>query len=80
MRFDGKVAIVTGGGTGIGAATARGLASEGANVVVVGPEQEPLEQVAQEIGGVAIVGDAAEAVDVRRAVTAAQEIGGGSPP
>jgi NAD(P)-dependent dehydrogenase (short-subunit alcohol dehydrogenase family) len=77
MRFEGKVGIVTGAGTGIGAATARGYAAQGGKVVLLGPEAEPLEQVAEETGGVAIVGDAAEAADVGRAVAAAQELGGG---
>jgi meso-butanediol dehydrogenase / (S,S)-butanediol dehydrogenase / diacetyl reductase len=76
MRFTDKVAIVTGAGTGIGAATARALAAEGGRVVLLGPEPEPLEQVAGEIGGVAVVGDAAEAGDVQRAVAAARELGG----
>jgi NAD(P)-dependent dehydrogenase (short-subunit alcohol dehydrogenase family) len=77
MRFEGKVGIVTGAGTGIGAATARGYAAEGGKVVLLGPEAEPLEQVAAQTGGVAIVGDAADAADVGRAVVAAQELGGG---
>ena len=36
MKLDGKVAIISGGGTGIGAATARLFAREGASVVVTG--------------------------------------------
>jgi NAD(P)-dependent dehydrogenase (short-subunit alcohol dehydrogenase family) len=76
MRFDDKVALVTGAGTGIGAATARGLAAEGARVVALGPEPEPLEAIAGETGGVAVVGDAAEAADVQRAIAAARELGG----
>jgi len=71
MRLEGKTALVTGGGTGIGAATARRFAAEGARVVVLGPEQEPLEQVAAEIGAAAVVGDAASAADVGRALSAA---------
>jgi meso-butanediol dehydrogenase / (S,S)-butanediol dehydrogenase / diacetyl reductase len=55
MRLDDKVALVSGGGTGIGAATARRLASEGARVVVSGRRPEPLEAVAAEIGGVAVI-------------------------
>jgi len=77
MRFEGKVAIVTGAGTGIGAATARGYAADGGKVVLLGPEPEPLEEVARETGGVAVVGDAAEAADVQRAIAAARELGGG---
>jgi NAD(P)-dependent dehydrogenase (short-subunit alcohol dehydrogenase family) len=49
-RLDGKVAIVTGGGSGIGKAIARSLAAEGAKIVVAGRRVEPLVQSAQEIG------------------------------
>jgi meso-butanediol dehydrogenase / (S,S)-butanediol dehydrogenase / diacetyl reductase len=48
MRLEGKVAIVSGGGTGIGAATARRFTAEGAKVVVMGRRPEPLEAVAAE--------------------------------
>ena len=50
MRLENKVAIVSGGGTGIGAATARAFAREGAKVVITGRRAEPLEAVAAEIG------------------------------
>ena len=76
MRFDGKIGIITGGGTGIGEATARGFAAEGGKAVLLGPEREPLEGVAGDIGAVAVVGDAADAGDVGRALTAARELGG----
>jgi len=76
MRFEEKIAIVTGAGTGIGAATARGFAADGGKVVLLGPEEGPLQEVAAETGGVAVVGDAADAGDVGRAVAAAKELGG----
>ena len=49
FRLDGQVAVVTGGGTGIGRAMALGLAEAGANVVVAGRRLEPLQSVAAEI-------------------------------
>ena len=60
MRLEGKVAIVSGGGTGIGAAAARMFAKEGAKVVVTGRRPEPLEEVAAETGGLAVAGDTAD--------------------
>jgi len=52
-RFDmtGKVAVVTGGGRGIGAGCARALAEAGADVAIVARTQEQLEQVATEVRG-----------------------------
>src|SRR5262245_38179662 len=52
-RLESKVAIVTGGASGIGAATARRLADEGASVVVADIQDELGESVALEIGGAA---------------------------
>jgi NAD(P)-dependent dehydrogenase (short-subunit alcohol dehydrogenase family) len=49
-RLDRKVAIVTGGGSGIGKAIARSLAAEGAKIIVAGRRVEPLVRSAQEIG------------------------------
>ena len=50
----GKLALVTGGGRGIGAAIARVLAGAGARVIVCGRTQADLDAVAREIGGVAL--------------------------
>ena len=73
----GRVALVSGGGTGIGAAAARRLAASGARVVVMGRRREPVEAVSAEIDGLACVGDAAEPADAERAVAAAVETYGG---
>ena len=58
-RFQGKVAFVSGGGTGIGAATAMRFAREGATVVICGRRKEPLDEVVAQI---ARAGGKAEAV------------------
>ena len=49
MRFKDRVAVVTGGGRGIGAATARRLADEGAAVVIADLDAAPAGEVAAEI-------------------------------
>lgn len=71
--FQGKVAFITGGGTGIGAAVAQQLAAAGAKVVLMGRRLEPLQAVAEPLGGLAVAGDAATAADVRRALAQAHE-------
>ena len=66
-RLDGKVALITGAGTGIGRATARAMAAEGAKVVVAEINAEAGEQTAQivvQAGGDCI----AVATDVTREV------------
>ncbi|HEX5062865.1 MAG TPA: SDR family NAD(P)-dependent oxidoreductase [Kofleriaceae bacterium] len=60
QHLAGKLALVTGGGRGIGAACAHGLAAAGAKVIVCGRSQPDLERVAKEIGGTAIVADLAD--------------------
>ena len=66
-----RVVVVTGGGTGIGAATARRLATDGARVVVCGRRAAPVEAVAVETGGLAVAGDAATEEGAARVVDAA---------
>lgn len=77
MRLDGKVAIVTGGGTGIGAAVVRRFAAEGASVVVTGRRPGPIQEVARETGAVPVSGDAADPAHVSQAVQAALDRFGG---
>ncbi|HEX7184939.1 MAG TPA: SDR family NAD(P)-dependent oxidoreductase [Thermoanaerobaculia bacterium] len=73
MRLAGKVALVTGGGSGIGAASAKLFAKEGARVAVLGRTREKLDEVVEEIrkgGGEAEVvqGDVSDYADMERAV------------
>jgi len=58
------VALVTGGGRGIGASIARELADAGMRVAVAGRTNEQVEAVAWEIGGLALVGDVSERAEV----------------
>ena len=63
-----NVVVITGGGTGIGAAIADRFAAEGAHVVLLGRRAEPLEEVARRTGGLSIVADAGDAESVKAAV------------
>jgi len=66
--LDGQVALVTGGGRGIGANIARELAAAGARVAVSARSKEQVEEVARELGGLAVVGDVSKQDDVERIV------------
>jgi NAD(P)-dependent dehydrogenase (short-subunit alcohol dehydrogenase family) len=68
-----RAALVTGGGTGIGRATALRLARDGYAVAVAGRRAEPLEEVARRIDGLAVAGDHADEADAERMVAAAAE-------
>jgi len=72
-----RVALVTGGGTGIGAAIARRLAADGFGVAITGRRSGPIEAVAAEIGGLAVVADTGSAADAERAVAETVEQFGG---
>ena len=66
-------ALVTGGGTGIGAAIARRLTSDGCGVCITGRSPEPLEAVAAETGALPCVADTGEWDEATRAVQATLE-------
>jgi meso-butanediol dehydrogenase / (S,S)-butanediol dehydrogenase / diacetyl reductase len=63
-----KVALVTGGGTGIGAAVARRLGADGYRIAVTGRRAGPIEQVAEDVDGLALVADTAVEADAGRVV------------
>ncbi|HWK17080.1 MAG TPA: SDR family oxidoreductase [Solirubrobacteraceae bacterium] len=67
MRFEGRTALITGGGSGIGAATSRRLAAEGARVAVADVNAAAAREVAAEIDGTAVAMDVADAASVRAA-------------
>ncbi len=71
MDFVDRVAIVTGGASGMGAATVRRLVADGARVVIVDRNGQLAHAVAEEVGGTAIVGDVADSSFCDRAVATA---------
>jgi meso-butanediol dehydrogenase/(S,S)-butanediol dehydrogenase/diacetyl reductase len=77
MRFTEKVALISGGGTGIGAAVAAKIIAEGGTAIIMGRRAEPLAVVADSLGATVVVGDAASSSDVGRAVQTAVERFGG---
>jgi NAD(P)-dependent dehydrogenase (short-subunit alcohol dehydrogenase family) len=64
QRFEGRVAVITGGASGIGLASARRLASEGAKVVIADLAPEQGKAAADELGGAFIQTDVTDAVQV----------------
>jgi meso-butanediol dehydrogenase/(S,S)-butanediol dehydrogenase/diacetyl reductase len=75
--LQGKIALITGGGTGIGAACARLFAEAGAAVSVMGRRASPIHHIAEEINGLAVQGDASVEEDCQQAVQATIEAYGG---
>ena len=73
-RLQGKIALITGGGTGIGAAVARRFAASGASVAITGRRREPITEIADELNCLAIESDTANEDDCVAAV--AQTVAG----
>lgn len=75
QRFQGKVAVVTGGNSGIGLGAAKAYAREGASVVITGRDEKTLEAAAKEIGPdtLAIKSDASKISDIENAMQTIRE-------
>ena len=74
-KLDGKVAVVTGGNSGIGLATAKRFVAEGARVVITGRRQASLDAAVKEIGGkvTGVQGDVSKLPDIDRLYAAVKE-------
>src|SRR6185503_4383862 len=75
MKLSGTVALVTGGASGLGAATARRLAAGGAKVVIVDRDEERGAPLASELGGAFAKTDVTEAAQVEAAIAQAAQLG-----
>jgi NAD(P)-dependent dehydrogenase (short-subunit alcohol dehydrogenase family) len=75
-RLAGHHALVTGGGTGIGAAIARKLAAEGAKLTLVGRREQPLRETADRFGGAIAVADVTDRRQVDAAFASARKVNG----
>ena len=64
--LEDKTVIITGGSSGIGRAAALDIARQGANVLITGRRRQPLDEVAQAEGIVALVADSAQASSATR--------------
>jgi NAD(P)-dependent dehydrogenase (short-subunit alcohol dehydrogenase family) len=75
MKIKGTVAVVFGGASGLGAATARRLAGEGAKVVVADLAADSAARLSEEIGGVGVEVDVSDASSVESALAQTAELG-----
>lgn len=76
MKIEGQAALVTGGGSGLGEATARELARLGAKVALLDINLDAAKRVAQDIGGIALPCDVTDTASVQAAIDAAAQAHG----
>ena len=74
-KLEGKVAVITGGNSGIGRATAKEFKEQGARVVITGRNQQTLDEVAREIGGevLAVRADTSSLAEIDKLFAAVKE-------
>src|SRR5579864_6005305 len=72
MQLKGAAVLITGGGSGLGAATARSMAAKGAKVAVLDQSKENAEKVASEVKGIAVVADVTDEEQVKAAIAKAE--------
>jgi NAD(P)-dependent dehydrogenase (short-subunit alcohol dehydrogenase family) len=74
-KLEGKVAVITGGNSGIGLATAKEFKEQGARVVITGRDQKTLDQAKREIGGdvLALRSDASSLTEIDKLLAAVKE-------
>ena len=76
QSLQGEHVVITGGGTGVGAQIAQSFAQAGATVTILGRRLEPLQEVAQDIGALALSADVTDRASVDAALTRAREAQG----
>jgi len=72
MQLKDVAVFITGGGSGLGAATARAMAEKGARIAVLDQNKDDAEKVAAEVKGIALVGDVTDEGQVRSAIAQAE--------
>jgi len=75
MKINGSIALVTGGASGLGAATVRRLVAGGAKAVIVDRDEARGQSLAKELGQVFAKADVTDAAQVEAAVEAASALG-----
>ncbi|KCV81300.1 short-chain dehydrogenase/reductase SDR [Actibacterium atlanticum] len=79
MQIGGQIAVVTGGGSGLGAATARHLAAKGARVAILDFDLERAKTVAHELDGIAVQADVSDEAGVNAALEKVETALGAAP-